>query len=99
MNASDKSWKIVSIHVGPYNTYGEGSVSLCNAMDELGVDLVMFGHNHVFMRSNPIKDSVVGEPGMEGTVYYSSGSTNGSGTIDDKGKPWFAATISLKQPM
>lgn len=99
MNASDKTWKIVSIHVGPYNTYGQSSVALCNAMDELGVDLVMFGHNHVFMRSNPIKNSVAGEPGMEGTVYYSSGSANGSGTINDKGKPWFVATISLKQPM
>lgn len=98
MNASDKTWKIVSIHVGPYNSYGKGSAVLCDAMDELGIDLVLFGHNHIFMRSNPIYGSVVGKPGDEGTIYYSSGSAGGSGTINEKGAPWFEATLSIKQP-
>lgn len=79
---TDKAWKIVSVHVGPYNNYGAGNKDMIAAMDELGIDLVLFGHNHVFLRSNPIKDGVVGESELkdgvyyaksEGTVYYSSG--------------------------
>lgn len=85
MAATDKTWKIVSIHVGPYNNYGRGNQSLIDAIDELDIDLVFFGHNHTFLRSNPIKDggtdpSVVGYDFLdsEGTVYYSSGCAGGS---------------------
>ena len=105
MNASDKTWKIVSVHVGPYNTYGTSLTSLANALDELGVDVVFFGHNHVFMRSNAIKGGEIKALNQDGsvdaesgTVYYSSGSAGGSGTINEKGKKWFAATKSSSYP-
>lgn len=105
MNASDKTWKIVSVHVGPYNTYGTSLTSLANALDELGVDVVFFGHNHVFMRSNAIKGGEIKALNQDGsvdaesgTVYYSSGSAGGSGTINEKGKKWFSATKSSSYP-
>jgi len=95
MNASGKTWKIVSIHTGPYNNYGKGSKAIINAMDELGIDLVLFGHNHAFLRSNPIKNGVTDSlkarslmKDGEGTVYYSSGCAgygpSAGGTYDNR---------------
>ena len=91
--STDKTWKIVSLHVGPYNNYGKGSTSIINAMDELGIDLVLFGHNHAFLRSNPIRKGITDASNVrnsfysyEGTVYYSSGcagSNSGRGGSSD----------------
>lgn len=90
--ASDKAWKIVSIHHGPFNSGGKGSSAMIQAMADLDVDLVLFGHNHVYMRSNPIAvsedgvitvgTSVQDENGVyyadsEGTTYHSSGCAGG----------------------
>lgn len=105
MNASDKTWKMVYVHVGPYNSYGDSLPALATALDELGVDVVFFGHNHIFMRSNAIEGGEIMELNMDGsgnaesgTVYYSSGSANSSGTINEKGKEWFAATQATSSP-
>ena len=89
--------EIVSIHVGPYDANGVSYTSqFATAFDELGIDLVLFGHNHAFLRSNPIKGGVVGEPGSEGTVYYSSGSaTNGYGTPKPEGLKYFEVGANL----
>ena len=85
MQSSDKQWKILSIHTGPYNNYGMGKTNLIAALDELDVDLVLFGHNHAFLRSNPIKNKMTdsSQPGYffqdkEGTIYYSAGCSGGS---------------------
>jgi len=95
ISASDKTWKILSIHTGPYNNYGKGSDILIKAIDELEIDLVIFGHNHTFLRSNPIKNGVTDSSVVryeffdsEGTVYYSSGcagaAAGAGGTSDNQ---------------
>jgi hypothetical protein len=57
-------WIIVVMHIGPYSTGSH--VSDANAvdtrenisplLDELGVDIVLQGHDHVYERSKPIAD-------------------------------------------
>lgn len=91
--SSDKAWNIVSIHHGPLNATADYNEVLAPALYELGIDLVLFGHDHVLLRSNPI---IFNDTGMvfststldaqtgvhyavaEGTVYYSSGCAGGS---------------------
>lgn len=58
---SDKKWKVVAMHKGPYST-GANTVAefdrvqfyrqyLIPVFDEIGVDLVLEGHDHLYMRS------------------------------------------------
>ena len=83
-NGADKAWKIVVLHHGPYNYGGtlinEANGALVDAMEDLGVNLVLFGHDHVVARSHPMKDGVATE--REGTastddgiIYYSVGAS------------------------
>lgn len=59
LNASDKKWKIVMVHIGlypakteRYNTHDE----LLDVIDECGVDLVLSGHDHMVGRTYPMRD-------------------------------------------
>lgn len=63
MNASDAQWKIVLMHRAMYSA-GKNLIKpdtiimreqLLPVFDELGVDLVMAGHDHVYMRTNQVK--------------------------------------------
>ncbi len=67
--AAGAQWIIVGMHKGPYTTsehatdediMGTNGVRTLAApiMEELGVDLVLQGHDHIYARSKPIKNGV-----------------------------------------
>lgn len=67
---TDKPWKIVALHRGPYGGNQDESVlkRFVPLFDEFGVDLVLQGHNHEYSRSHPLKGGQIVAEG-EGTVY------------------------------
>lgn len=86
---TDKKWKFVSMHKGPYSSGDNASAEssrvkfyrkyLIPVFDELGVDMVFEGHDHMYMRSYqmlndvPIKNVTIDGQGNvldpKGTVY------------------------------
>lgn len=76
LESTDKAWKIVAMHQGPYggNTYKKVK-DWTELFDEFEVDLVLQGHNHEYSRSYPLRDGkIVGDgeaavQNREGTVY------------------------------
>ncbi|MEY1662543.1 phosphodiester glycosidase family protein [Isoalcanivorax beigongshangi] len=76
MAASDKTWKVVMIHRPPYHgnpASGNGRVQqwLPPVVDELGIDLVLSGHDHMYSRSLPLQG---GQPHPQGATYLIAGS-------------------------
>ncbi|TNJ63101.1 metallophosphoesterase family protein [Paenibacillus hemerocallicola] len=80
---TDKPWKIVALHRGPYagNMY-EKVQDWVSVFDEFGVDLVLQGHNHEYSRSFPLRGGRKAGEG-EGAVYVV---TNTSGQKFNKKK-------------
>lgn len=78
MNGTDKDWKIVLMHKSPYTLGKDGKWpdalylkrALTAVVDECGVDLVMSGHDHQYLRTQPMKYNMVNE---NGTTYVLSG--------------------------
>ncbi len=64
---SDAKWKIVVLHKAPYSNgshYDDGDVEgireqLANLLPYLGVDLVLQGHDHVYLRTDVLKGNAV----------------------------------------
>jgi len=86
---TDRPWKIVLFHRGPYGSYystEQVKTYWTPVFDEFGVDLVLNGHDHVYMKSYPMKGGVPVEPG-EGTVYVIGGSS-GPKFYDRVEQPW-----------
>lgn len=62
-------WIIVVMHIGPYSTSEHSADSnvkdtrekIPPLFNELGVDLVLQGHDHVYERSKPITDGIAAE--------------------------------------
>lgn len=76
MLESSKAWKIVALHRGPYgSTYDLSDIrkALVPTFDEIGVDLVLQGHDHNYMRSKPMLGGYEVSAG-KGTVYINSNS-------------------------
>lgn len=75
--ATDKKWKIVAFHRGPFGSMYD-SEHIRNTwtpiFDEFQVDLVMNGHDHVYVRTYPMKDKKPVADG-EGTTYIVGGSS------------------------
>ena len=74
LNSTDADWKIVMLHKSPY-TLGKDAKwpdalylqdALGDICDECGVDIVMSGHDHMYLRTNPISG---GEVAQNGTTY------------------------------
>ena len=67
MNASDAQWKIVLMHRALYsagkNINKPDTVIMRNLLlpviDELGIDVVFAGHDHMYMRTEPVKGEKV----------------------------------------
>ncbi len=67
MNASDAQWKIVLMHRALYsagkNINKPDTIIMRNLLlpviDELGIDVVFAGHDHMYMRTEPVKDEKV----------------------------------------
>ncbi len=53
---TDKKWKVVMIHVPVYVNSGDTTHSIYEILDEYGVDLVLEGHTHHYVRSKPMKN-------------------------------------------
>ncbi len=78
MNSTDKDWKIVFMHKSPYTLGKDGKwpdalylqSSLTKVLDSCGVDLVMSGHDHQYLRTKAIKN---GKADSDGTVYVLAG--------------------------
>lgn len=68
--STSQPWKIVALHEGPYGGNQKESVlkRWVPIFDTYGVDLVLQGHNHEYVRSYPMKNDQIVEEG-EGTVY------------------------------
>ncbi|MDQ6422904.1 phosphodiester glycosidase family protein [Paenibacillus sp. LHD-117] len=75
--ATDKKWKVAVFHQGPYGSiYANTNVQQywVPVFDEYEVDLVLNGHDHIYLRTYPMKGGeIVGEG--EGTRYVIGGST------------------------
>lgn len=77
MKDSQKPWKIVVLHRGPYGAvYNSTDIrnAWSGAFEEAGVDLVLMGHEHNYVRSLPMEDGAVADSG--GVVYICA---NGGG--------------------
>lgn len=69
MNSSEAQWKIVLMHRALYsagkNINKPDTIIMRNLLlpviDELGIDVVFAGHDHMYMRTEPVKDEKVQE--------------------------------------
>ena len=73
---SDKKWKILVTHRGVYvekvRKYSDAAIlAFLDIIDECGVDLVIEGHDHTYMRTHVMKGNKVSE---NGTIYALIGS-------------------------
>ena len=63
MKASDAKWKLVFMHRAPYSAGNDANLPdnlimrrvLIPLFDKVGVDLVMYGHDHQYVRTVPMK--------------------------------------------
>ena len=80
MRSTDKDWKIVFMHKSPYTLGKDGKwpdalylkETLTRVCELTGVDLVMSGHNHQYLRTKSLKNNRVVEDG-KGVTYVLSG--------------------------
>ncbi len=92
MKSSDKEWKFVSIHKAVYSNgshYDDDDVvamrnQLSKLMPELDIDMVFEGHDHVYLRTDVMKDNKVvssekRELTFEGKTY--NGKVDPEGTL------------------
>ncbi len=74
---TNKQWKFVAFHRGPYGSIYDSEhirKAWTPIFDEFEVDVVMNGHDHVYVRTWPMKDMKKAEDG-KGTVYLVGGSS------------------------
>ena len=79
MNSTSKDWKIVFMHKSPYTLGKDGKwpdalylgKSLTKVFDMCDVDLVMSGHDHMYLRTKPLTNNRVDE--KNGVTYVLSG--------------------------
>lgn len=77
LSATDKKWKVIFFHQGPYGSiYFNEQVQAkwVPVFDKHNVDLVMNGHDHIYLRTFPMKDGKQVAEG-EGTRYVIGGSS------------------------
>lgn len=91
--ATNKKWKVVLIHAAPYTSFKEDTFTMAETFEEHGVDLVLCGHKHMYMRSYPMKDDAKVNPG-EGPVYVmGNGLGVKQGTLDAE-QPWMEVRLA-----
>lgn len=78
VEGSTKQWTIAMFHRPPYKSnpltdQNATATTFAPLLEELGVDLVLNGHDHAYMRTHPMKDGIVQTDG-KGTVYVIGGS-------------------------
>ncbi len=85
---TDATWKFAMFHFPPYNweePYFDIQKAWGPLFDKYHVDMVMSGHIHYYMRSNPMKDGKVVKSFNDGTIYaISIAIPNGIRTMADE---------------
>lgn len=89
--ASDKQWKIVALHKAPYSNgshFDDKDViglrdQLSVLMPELGIDMVLQGHDHVYLRTDVMSGNKVVEYDAknivkDGSVYNTKANVDGT---------------------
>ena len=82
MNSTDADWKIVSMHKTPYTLGKDGKwpdalylqKSLTKVCDECGVDLVVSGHDHQYLRTKKLKGNKLDDNGTTYVLLGTAGS-------------------------
>ncbi|MEK4359797.1 phosphodiester glycosidase family protein [Paenibacillus sp. FSL M7-1455] len=77
LSATTKPWKIAIFHRGPYGSiYDTAEIRQLWApvLEKHGVDLVLNGHDHIYLRTYPMLDNQIVGDG-QGTTYVVAGST------------------------
>lgn len=100
MTGSNKTWKIVALHRGPYGaTYDSAHIrnAWTPAFDDLGIDLVLQGHDHNYVRSYTMKNGVKANDG-KGTLYL-TGNAGGVKFYPLKPRAWQKVNIQPKLQM
>lgn len=96
LSKTDKKWKIVAMHRSPYGAAGvNDTVIFVPVFDKYHVDLVIHGHDHLYLRSAPLYN---GKKTPGGTVYLESGS---SGSKQENGiakQTYDEVCVSPKSP-
>lgn len=99
LSSSQKDWKIVVFHHGVYRgtrddfrveKFKEHWVPI---FEKYKVSLVLNGHDHVYMRTYPMKDDVI-RPDGQGVVYLTA--TSGGKNYEVNPKPYMDFFISNK---
>ena len=73
LEKTDKKWKIVALHRSPYGAVGMNDTTVFTQIfDRHHVDLVLHGHDHLYLRTYPMYNGKITEGG---TVYLESGSS------------------------
>jgi|GEM_PF-30754 len=86
---TDKKWKIAVFHRGPYGSYYDTEIVRelwTPIFDQYGVDLVLSGHDHLYLRTFPMNGGSATQEG-EGTVYVVGGSS-GPKFYGKTDRPW-----------
>jgi hypothetical protein len=89
MADTDRTWKIVALHRGIYGaTYDSATIRKlwAPAFDRAGIDLVLQGHDHNYVRSYPLDGGKKVLPG-KGTVYITA-NTGGVKMYPKKQRTW-----------
>ena len=92
LNGTDKDWKIICMHKSPYTLGKDGKWpdamylqrALTKVADDCGVDLVLSGHDHQYLRTKPLKGNKL-DP--DGTTYVLCGT---AGTKRYEVRPFLA---------
>lgn len=79
LNNSDRQWKFLVFHYPPYPAAYDSHAASLQAnwvpiFEQCGVDAVFVGHQHVYMRTKPIRDGQVQAAG-NGIVYVMGNSS------------------------
>lgn len=76
MKNTDKKWKVVLMHIPIYPATTNGNVipdHLYAVMDECDVDMVLSGHDHITLRTKPLKGNQPYMGGDAGKVSHKNG--------------------------
>lgn len=93
---TDKKWKIVAMHRSPYGAMGiNDTIVFAPVLDKYHVDLVIHGHDHLYLRSAPLYN---GRKAHGGTVYLESGSSGSKQENGIAAQAYDEVCISPKSP-
>lgn len=104
LKSTDKEWKVLMLHIGIYVQKVRGNHTkeiFGDIIDRYGVDLVIEGHDHTYMRTyqmyngEPVSDELSNYKKGEGTLYSIIGSAALKRYETKEEHPWTAVLSAL----